>query len=232
MELTKEQGSAAVVQHAGPNLGVVATVYMMLFLAGLWPVTTMADKVHFPRPWESGPEMVSYFQTHQGPVLWCAFLQFGALIALGVFTATAVSRLHFLGVRAAGATIALFGGLATVFNGMAASAVIWALVQPGIAQDESLVRGLYYVSFAFGGPGFSVPMGLLIAGISIPAAFMKLLPKWMVVLGLLLAVCGELSWLDMIEPKAVFLVPLTRFPSFLWLIAAGFLLPKGRGKAA
>jgi len=45
-------------------------------------------------------------------------------------------------------------------------------------------------------------------------------------LGLALAVIGELSWLCMICPSLSFLIPLARFPSFAWLIAAGFLLPK------
>jgi len=52
------------------------------------------------------------------------------------------------------------------------------------------------------------------------------LPKWVVVLGLVLAVSGELSWFNMITPKALFLIPLTRFPGFIWLIATGFMLPK------
>src|SRR5205807_1598513 len=59
----------------------------------------------------------------------------------------------------------------------------------------------------------------------IPAAFLKLLPKWLVVSGIALAVIGELSWLDLIVPKALALVPLARFPGFAWLIAAGFALP-------
>jgi hypothetical protein len=213
-------------RHRGPHLGALAIVYTVLFNAGLYPVTIFADKVHFPGPWESGEVIVSYFQTHALPVLMCLFLQFGATVALGIFTASVVSRLHFLGVRAAGPYIALFGGFATVFNGMAASSLLWVMVHPGIAQDPTLLRALYYLSYAFGGPGFSVPMGLLLAGVSVPAAFLKLLPKWVVVLGLVLAACGELSWLNLIAPKALFLVPLVRFPSFVWLIATGFLLPK------
>lgn len=80
--------------------------------------------------------------------------------------------------------------------------------------------------FSIGGVGFSVPMGLLVAGLSIPAAVMKLLPKWLIVFGLALAVIGELSALSLVIPQALFLIPLTRFPSFIWLIAAGFALPK------
>jgi hypothetical protein len=106
------------------------------------------------------------------------------------------------------------------------SSILWAMARPGIAQDAILTQALYYLQYIFGGPGFSVPFGLLLAGVSTPSGFMKLLPKWLVVFGLLLAAFGELSWLNMVIPKALFLIPLTRFPGFIWLIATGFLLPK------
>jgi len=70
-----------------------------------------------------------------------------------------------------------------------------------------------------------VPFGLLMAGVSIPAAFLKLLPKWVIGLGLVLALAGELSWLNLVLPGALFLIPLTRFPGFCWLILTGFCLP-------
>lgn len=43
-----------------------------------------------------------------------------------------------------------------------------------------------------------------------------------------LAVVGELSWLSLVLPGATFLIPVTRFPAFVWLIAAGFALPTTR----
>jgi len=64
------------------------------------------------------------------------------------------------------------------------------------------------------------------AGVCIPAAFLKLMPKWIVALGLVLAVAGELSWLNLVFPQALFLIPLVRFLGFIWLIAAGFTLPR------
>jgi hypothetical protein len=54
---------------------------------------------------------------------------------------------------------------------------------------------------------------------------MKLLPKWLIVFGLALGVIGELSFFSLVIPSALFLIPLTRFPSFVWLIFAGFKLP-------
>jgi len=215
-------------KHAGPNPGIVAIVYTLLFSAGLYFVISFTGGPHFPGPWESSETIAAYFQNHSAAALACAFLQFGAAIPLGIFTATMVSRLQFLGVRVAGAHIALFGGLMTAFNMAAAALVLWVMAYPGIAQDVAVLRALYYLTFALGGVGFSVPMGLLIAGLSIPAAFFKLLPKWLVVVGLVLAVIGELSALSLVIPNALFLIPLTRFPGFIWLIGTGFALPKTR----
>jgi hypothetical protein len=226
MAQTSETTQVGSIQrHRGPHLGAVAVVYMVLFIVGLSYVVSFTSPIHFPGPWVSADLMVSYFQTQSRAVLMCAFFQFGAAIPLGIYAACIVSKLQFLGVRAAGAYIALFGGFMTAFGMMANSQILWAMTYPGIAQDGTLVRGLYFLSFGFGGPGFSVPMGILIAGIAVTAGFAKLLPKWLVVIGLIIAVCGELSWLNMIVPQAVLLIPLTRFPGFLWLIAVGFMLP-------
>jgi hypothetical protein len=211
--------------HGGPHPGVLAIVYALLFNAGLYQVVSFTGGPHFPGPWESSEAITAYFQSYPKTVLLCAFLQFGAAIPLGIFTATVVSRLQFLGVRAAGPYIALFGGLMTAFNMAATAFVLWVMAYPGIAEQPGILRALYYLGFAFGGVGFSVPLGLLIAGVCIPAALFKLLPKWLVAFGLVLAIIGEFSVLTLLVPQALFLIPLTRFPGFIWLIAAGFALP-------
>jgi hypothetical protein len=46
-----------------------------------------------------------------------------------------------------------------------------------------------------------------------------------------LAVCGELSWLNLLAPQFLPLVPLTRFPGFVWMIAVGVALPTTRAGA-
>jgi hypothetical protein len=222
--------------HRGPHPGIVAIIYTVLFNAGLYfvvsfrppehlAVSSTAIRPYFPGPWESAETIVTYFQTHPREVLMCAFLQFGAAIPLGIFTATMVNRLQFLGVRAAGVHIALFGGLLAAFNIAVSALILWVMSYPGIAHDAGVLRALYYLVFSIGGVGFSVPMGLLIAGLSVPAAILKLLPKWLVVSGFALGVIGELSALSLVIPKALFLIPLTRFPGFIWLVAAGFALP-------
>jgi hypothetical protein len=212
--------------HAGPNPGVVATVYGLLLVSALCPALTFADGPHLPAPWESETAIATYFQDHLWAARICAFFQFGSSIPLGIFTATMVSRLQFLGIRAAGAHIALFGGLAAAFSVAASALVLWVITCPGITQETAIIHALYYLMFACGSVGFSVPMGLLIAGLCIPAASLKALPTWLVFFGLVVAITGELSAFNLLIPQALFLVPLTRFASLVWLISAGFMLPK------
>ena len=225
---TQAIGASTQQKHLGPPLWLLAILYTVLFNAGLYPVTTMAGPDHWPGPWEPANVIVPYFQTHHAAVLACIFLQLGATICLGLFCATIVSQLRFLGVRSAGPFIALFGGFLTVFNGIAASMIVWTMIHPDVAAAQSVLVGLYFLAYAFGGPGFSIPMGLLMAGVSVSAGFAKLLPKWIVILGLVLAVAGELSWFHLISPGLLFLVPLVRFPGFIWIIAVGFTLPRVR----
>jgi hypothetical protein len=100
-------------------------IFTVLFLAGLYPVTVFGGKPFFPGPWESASTNVSFFQLRSSAVVLCAFFHFGAAIALGILTASAVSQLRFLGARVAGTYIALFGGLATAFNRMWSASVLW-----------------------------------------------------------------------------------------------------------
>ena len=102
------------------------------------------------------------------------------------------------------------------------------MAYPGIATDGNLIRALFYIMFITGGVGYSVPLGLLVAGISVPSWFMKTLPKWLTISGIVLAIFGEASIFFMIAPNLLFLIPLTRFPGFIWLIIVGFKLPKNK----
>jgi hypothetical protein len=132
-------------RHAGPHLGALAIVYTVLFNAGLCAVSVFGmpfgvRQPYWPGPWDPASVIVAYFQSHQTAVLICMVLQFGAFIPLGLFTATVVSRLRFLGVTAAGPFIALFGGLMTVSNGAAAGFTVWAMIHPGVTQGMTITR--------------------------------------------------------------------------------------------
>jgi hypothetical protein len=218
-------------KHLGPHIGMLAIIFSLLFNWGLsFVISLSGTPPYFPGPWESAETIATYFRNHPHDVLMCAFFQFGSAIPLGLLVVNVVSRLRFLGVRAAGPYIALFGGLLTAFN-LALSALLeWVMAYPDMAQDTAVIRSLYYAVFAIGGVGYSVPLGIFFAGVSVSSGFAKLLPKWLIIFGIVLAVCGELSWLSLIFPKLLLFIPITRFPGFIWLIIAGFVLPRSSVK--
>jgi hypothetical protein len=70
--------------------------------------------------------------------------------------------------------------------------------------------------------------GLLAAGVTITGYFAGLLPRWLFIVGMIVAVAGELSSLSLITFPATFFIPITRFGGFVWLILMGLQLPKSR----
>jgi hypothetical protein len=225
---TQSKITTKTIHHPGPPLWLPAIMFAITFNTGLFFVTSFGGAPYFPGPWETVQVIQKFFLLRSDAVILCAFFQFGAAIPLGIFAVNAVSQLRFLGAKVAGTYIALFGGILTSMNIIASSMIMWAAAHPGIAQDANLINALYFLQFGFGGVGFSVPMGLLIAGISIPSLLMKLLPKWLCIFGIVLAVFGVFSWFDLVFPQALPLIPLTRFPGFIWFICVGFMLPNRR----
>jgi hypothetical protein len=211
----------------------IAIVFTTLFVGSLVMSTAMAGGVHFPSPFQ--PEALSdaYFSKHADAVRVGAFLQFGSAIPLGIFTATAVSRLRFLGVNAAGSFIALFGGIAASVFLASSSLIQWVLSQVGVATaPDATVHALHLLAFATGGVGYAVTAGLLVAGISVTGGLSKLLPKWLMWFGLAVAAVAEVSALGLVITAAMYLLPVARFPAFVWMICVGALLPKTRRQVA
>ncbi len=103
---------------------------------------------YWPGPWETPAVITAFFQTQTSRVLACLLLQTGANICLGLFTAVVVSRLQFLGIRAAGVTIALFGGFLCVFDSIAAALTTWTLIRPAVAANPPILVALNYLSYA------------------------------------------------------------------------------------
>jgi len=218
-------------RHLGPNLGAVSVVYTVLFLASLVVTGIMTRGSHFPSPFIAPDLAQAFFAGNGHAVKIAAFLQFGAAVPLGIFTATVVSRLQFLGVNVAGVFITLVGGFAASLFAATSALLQWVLAQPGIASQAAVTRILHLLSFATGGVGFVVPFGLLLAGVSVIAWFTRMLPRWLVWLGLVVAIIAELSSLSLVFTPAVYLLPAARFAGFVWIIATGFLLPRSRAEA-
>jgi len=171
-------------------------------------------------------EARQFFTANPQALRWSAFFAFGSAVPLGIYTATVVSRLRFRGVRAAGTNIALLGGLAAALALAVSALCSWVLSVPEVNSSIATMRLMHFLSFLAGGVAFAVGFGLLAAGVSVTSLLARLLPRWLVGLGLLIAVAGELSSISLVAYPMAFALPVTRFGGFVWLIAIGLFLPK------
>ena len=217
-------------QHGGPPLGVLAVISTALFLIGLFVAAAMAGRF-MPAPTASAQTIQGYFVNNRSAVRVAALFQFGAAVPLAIYAATVSARLHNLGIRAPGATIALVGGVLASTMLALSGLTSWVLSRADVVHDSALTRALHDLSYMTGGPGNVVFLGLLLPGVAVPAFFARLLPRPMVAVGLLLAVVAELSTLSIITDAAGYLLPIARFPALVWLIVAGFMLPRTRRRS-
>lgn len=225
------QATAPRTAQGGPPLGVLGIVVTALFIAGLALGTALAGGTPFPSPFGEAAPIIAYFQEHDLAVRVGGAFQFAAAVPLAIYAATVSSRLHHLGIRAPGATIALAGGLLAAAFLACSGLLSWTLSQPAVTDTPELIRPLQLLAFATGGPGHVVPLGLLLAGIAVPGLLVGLLPRWLAWTGLAIAAVAELATLSLLLEGAAYLLPVARFAGLAWLITAGFKLPLHRPRA-
>jgi hypothetical protein len=209
------------IHHSGPPLLLPAITYTILVVAGAVTIGSTMSTPHDP-----AHQAAAYVAAIAGQQRLGSFFEFGSAIPLLIFVATIVSRLRFLRVRAAGEVIALSGGLGAAAMLMFSALSGWSLTRPGVGDTDSVVRALQALSFAGGGPGFAVPFGIFIAGVSVTAGLYRLIPRWIMVLGIIVAVAGELASFTLVYWNAAFCIPIARFIGIVWMIAVAITLPE------
>ncbi|MFB9929415.1 DUF4386 domain-containing protein [Amycolatopsis halotolerans] len=207
-------------QQGGPPLLAPALAF------GVLTVASAVLGAAGTRPDSSAAEVAAYIGGNQGVVQLLAFAVFGASVPLAVWAATAYRRQRRLGVAAPGAVIGLTGGVLSAAALAMSGLITWTAAQAG--DTPAVARALTSLAFASGGPGFVVPLALLIAGIAVPALFLNLLPRWLSVVGLVVAAAAVLASLSLLTPALYPLIPVGRFGGLGWLIAASVLLPRDR----
>jgi hypothetical protein len=214
----------------GPHSGILAAVSLALVLAALLVTVVGAGRTVIS-PFAATGDVTAFFHDHPTAVRWSAMLQLGSAVPLGICAATVYARQLRLGVRVPGPVIGLFGGVTAAVLLMLSASATWVLSRPEVTSDTGVTQALAYLAFVTGGVGYVVGLGLLVAGVAVPALILRLLPRWLAWAGLLVAAVSELSFLSMtVEPLQV-LLPIGRFSGLVWLIAAGFLLPRTRAAA-
>lgn len=211
--------------QAGPPLLVPVIAYGVLMVVS---VILLASG---PQPSASAASVLAWDQVHNAlEVAGC--LGFAASLPLAIWTATVYRRLRTgLGVLAPGAVIGLVGGLLAAASLAVCGLVNWTTSQVHGVADPALARALTDLSFAAGSAGFVAPLGLLVAGIAVPALILRLLPRPVAWAGLVIAALSLLSTFALLTSALDFTFPIGRFVGLIWLIAASALLPHTRHQA-
>jgi Domain of unknown function (DUF4386) len=217
--------------HHSPPPGIIAVVYVLLFAAGLIASSLMTSGAADQNPYNSIEQLQTYYTQFPDGMRVTRFFLLASMFPLGIFTVMVVSRLLFHRINVTGVYIALFGGIAAAMFIGISGLCGWVLSQPGVVSEVGAMRVAQLLNFASGGFGHDASLGLLLAGISVPCLFAKLIPKWIGWLGLVTAAVCELSLLSMLFPQLSLLLPLARFPALIWMIAVGFTLPNKRQNA-
>jgi hypothetical protein len=212
----------------GPSLILLATVHILLFVAGIVAAATLRHGAPYVTPFAPAEELRSFLAQSPTAVRVSNFFLFGSAVPFGIFAVTTVSRLRYLGVRAAGTNIALLGGLIATIALILSGSAGWVLSVPEVSASAQVVKAISFLNFLLGGVVFAVGFGLLAAGVSVTSHFMRLLPRWMVVLGILVATTGELSSFSLIAYPANFFIPITRYLGVIWMLSVAVALTKNR----
>jgi hypothetical protein len=218
-------------RFSGPSLILLATVHILLFAAGLAAAVALRHGASYVTPFAPAEALRSFFTQSPAAVRVSNFFLFGSAIPFGIFAVTTVSRLRYMGVRAAGTNIALLGGLIATIALLLSGIAGWILSVPEVLASAPIIKMVNFLNFLVGGVVFAVGFGLLAAGVSVTCYFMRLLPRWIVALGILVALAGELSSFSLIAYPANFFIPITRFVGFIWMLSVAVALTKDRNAA-
>ena len=199
-----------------------------LFVASLAVPAILTGGAAYPSPLQPTSAVAEYVSEHTAALVVSGFFLLASSAPLVVYAAAAAAQLRRVGVQAAGPLIGMAGGLLASAALALSGLLQWTLAQADAEAPLGLLAALRDLAFAAGGPWHAVGLGLLVAGVAVPALFYRLLPRWFGIAGVGVAIVCELTTLALLIDWAAYRIPLGRFPALLWLLVAGRLLPATR----
>lgn len=204
----------------GPHPGITTAAALTVAVAGTVVLAPGTHHLLDPAALLPAPALGSAGATVSG------FLTLGSAVPLLVAAATFAARQQRLGIRVPGPVIGLAGGIAAALLLALVGMLTWTVGMLGDA-DAGDGRALTILAAA-AGVGVTMASGLFAAGVAVPCLVLRLTPRWLASAGIVLAALAELSWFSLVLSPAAVLLPVARWGTLLWLVVAGFLLPRDR----
>jgi len=209
-----------------PSPGVLALIYFLVFAAGMAFLLISSSGASYPTPYDPVEKAQHFYSAFSRGIRAQSFFIFWSALPLGIYTAFMTARLRGLNLHRGGVNIAQFGGFGAAFFIAMSGLATWVLSQPGITSDPGTTRMIQLLAFGTGGTGAVVLSGLLIAGICVTAGIDKIIPRWVMWSGLVIALISILSMVNLVAPDASILLPIGRFTGIIWMIITGFTVKR------
>src|SRR5579859_8087805 len=157
----------------GPSIILLATAHILVFAAGLVAAAALRHGAAYVTPFAPADQIRDFVA--QSPMAVCLsnFFLFGSAVPFGIFAVTTVSRLRFMGIRAAGTNITLLGGLTATIALFLSGMFGWILSLPDVLASAPVVKSIDFFTFLCGGVFYSVGFGLMAAGVSVTSYFTR-----------------------------------------------------------
>jgi hypothetical protein len=227
---TKEDPVTAHTQRSRGRMAALGGLgFVVLFMLGAI-VSNVATTATYPRPEADASTVQAYFADNAGVVAFLSITQAAAALLLVLFAGgvAAVAR-RWDGEPSWEADGAALGGALAAAFLLLAGLLAWTLSRDQLVDNPGGMVALHQLAFAAGGAGHVAPLGLLVGASSLVALRRGFHGRWLAVVGLVAAALSLMSLatfavLDML----VVLIPVGRFSSFFYIIAASVLLLSGR----
>ncbi|MBZ4192005.1 hypothetical protein [Niabella beijingensis] len=218
----KPAGSA----NRGPSPGILATVYFILFAVGMIYTIAGTSGASYPTPYDPVQKAQEYYHQYHHIVQVHALFLFWSALPLGIFTAFFTGHLSSQGVHRGGLNIASFGGYGAAIMLTISGLCTWVLSQPIITDAPGTTRIVQLLAFATGGTGYVALSGLLISGLAVTGGLGRMLPRWLMWSGLVIAAISVLAMFNIAFPGVSILLPIGRFTGMIWMLIAGYKLKR------
>jgi hypothetical protein len=213
--------------HPGPPLVVPAVAFVVTFSASAL-AGPLSGGGTFPSPYSHAGVIERYFPANHTATGVAALFLLMAATALVFFSAIVWSRLSFLAPNVPGPAIAAFGGVSAAALLAVSGSLEWLLSRPDVTSQPGLVRMLDDAVFVTAGPAHDGALGMLVVGVAVTTWFVRRTPRWLSIVGAVIAIVDVVSTLSLLTSSLTPLVPVGRFASMIWLVAISVLLPRTR----
>lgn len=226
MTTNSSSPTTLVASPPGIHPGVPAAAFVALFAASI-TVPALAGLGTMPPPGAQVSAVQEWFAGGVATELSGTLIMLSA-VAWAVFVTAASLRMGAFAPGAPGLRVARLGGTLAAATLASSGAVVVALASSQGTQSTEVTSTLARLAFVLGGPLHTLTLGITVLGLSLTGWFAEVISRRTAAVGVGVSVLACASMLSTLANGLVFIVPIGRFSTIVWLLVLAARLPRSR----